>query len=391
MAPRTVALITVVFWLSLLGGLCDQNVYPSLGSLFVLELDTEYYQQEFPSIKNIYGVNRTDPITFHANLEGFPDLPQWLRYTQRSPWHSGYLYGSPIEPGRQVIEVTAYNRYTFETVKQRIIFNISPAKEVQTPFQAEFRILNWDVEEVLPPEAQLDFQGPLQDVWGPQRLTVINITSALDKGGRVPLPLPGRKEGVYIKVGSDVPFPECLLESQSPQMKQLCQDGRGNPPLSCADLLALQFHIDWCNVTLTDDSESPPTQRPERGSGILAGGGEFKPPSDTLEERNYLPDYLLTLLLPTLIALLLCALLCYIMCCRREGVEKRDAQTSEIQLVHQQTIFSNTEELRHMANTRDVPRPLSTLPMFNVRTGQRLPPMQLCEDSSRVPLILSQH
>ncbi|XP_053556069.1 alpha-sarcoglycan isoform X2 [Bombina bombina] len=372
---------------SLPGCLLEKNVYLSLGSLFVHKLDTDYFQQQFPSIQNNYDDARTDPITFRANLEGFPDLPRWLRYTQRSPKHHAYLYGSPTEPGKQVIEVTAYNRQTFETVRERIIFNIQSSTDIQIPYKAEFLILNWDVEEMLPPEAQLDFQGPLRDVWGLQRLTVINITSALDKGGRVPLPIPGMKEGVYIKLGSELPFPDCLLESKRPQNLQLCQEGR-EPLISCSTRLPEKFHIDWCNLTM--DLGSPTSQPPEVGAYELEGGGEFMPPSDSLEERNYIADYLLTLLLPTLIALLLCAVLSYIMCCRREGVEKRDAETSDIQLIHQHTIMTNTEELRHMAATRDVPRPLSTLPMFNVRTGQRVPPIQPHQDSARVPLILSQ-
>lgn len=67
--------------------------------------------------------------------------------------------------------------------------------DVPPPFRAEFLVENMDVEEMLPPEAQHNFQVPLQTVWNTQRLSIINITSALDKGGRVPLPLPGRKEG----------------------------------------------------------------------------------------------------------------------------------------------------------------------------------------------------
>lgn len=59
-----------------------------------------------------------------------------------------------------------------------------------------------------------------------------------------------------------------------------------------------------------------------------------------------------------------------------------------IQMVHHRTIRGNTEELRQMASSREVPRPLSTLPMFNVHTGERLPPQV---DSAQVPLILDQH
>lgn len=51
----------------------------------------------------------TVSVTYHAHLQGHPDLPRWLRYTQRSPRHPGFLYGSPTpeDRGHQVIEVPA--------------------------------------------------------------------------------------------------------------------------------------------------------------------------------------------------------------------------------------------------------------------------------------------
>lgn len=51
----------------------------------------------------------TVPVTYHAHLQGHPDLPRWLRYTQRSPHHPGFLYGTPTpeDRGQQVIEVSA--------------------------------------------------------------------------------------------------------------------------------------------------------------------------------------------------------------------------------------------------------------------------------------------
>ncbi|KAL8176139.1 UNVERIFIED_CONTAM: hypothetical protein K2H54_023453 [Gekko kuhli] len=75
----------------------------------------------------------------------------------------------------------------------------------------------------------------------------------------------------------------------------------------------------------------------------------------------------------------------------RTGICRILAPTVSIQMVHHHTIHGNTEELREMAGTRDVPRPLSTLPMFNVRTGERTNPMQSSRfDSAQVPLILAQ-
>lgn len=48
-------------------------------------------------------------LTYHAHLQGHPDLPRWLHYTQRSPYNPGFLYGTPTpeDRGHQVIEVPA--------------------------------------------------------------------------------------------------------------------------------------------------------------------------------------------------------------------------------------------------------------------------------------------
>lgn len=63
------------------------------------------------------------------------------------------------------------------------------------PYQADFFVKNWDVEEMLPKDAQELFQEAVGSMWDQEGLTVINITSALDRGGRVPLPIENRKEG----------------------------------------------------------------------------------------------------------------------------------------------------------------------------------------------------
>nr|XP_055113121.1 alpha-sarcoglycan isoform X2 [Symphalangus syndactylus] len=259
-----------LFWtpllLVLLAGLGDTEaqqttLHPLVGRVFVHTLDHE----TFLSLPEHVAVPPAVHITYHAHLQGHPDLPRWLRYTQRSPHHPGFLYGSatPEDRGRQVIEVTAYNRDSFDTTQQRLVLEIGDPEGPLLPYQAEFLVRSHDVEEVLPSTPASRFLSALGGLWEPGELQLLNITSALDRGGRVPLPIEGRKEGL-----------------------------------------------------------------------------------------------------------------------------KRDLATSDIQMVHHCTIHGNTEELRQMATSREVPRPLSTLPMFNVRTGERLPPRV---DSAQVPLILDQH
>ncbi|XP_074782986.1 alpha-sarcoglycan isoform X2 [Athene noctua] len=386
----------------------DDRVSSKTGAIFVHKLERELFQEAFLTGREDDGAT---PITFQAHLRDHPDLPRWLRYIQRDPHQSGYLYGCPTatELGTHTIEVLAYNRHTYETVAQRLIVTVIPAPGGEPPYQGEFLVGNRNVEELLPVATRNIFLQATAGVWEWDDLHIINITSALDRGGRVPLPIEGRKEGVYVKVGSWGTFSPCLVAAASPESRFRCSLGQ-QPLASCYDTFAPHFTIRWCNLTLVSPTCPPPhpmkhphplltitplqlqvwpnptTPGPVWGSGVLEEGGDFQPPTDA-PPQDLLPGYLVTLLVPLAVAMLLCLLLGHLMCCRREGVQKRDLETSDIQLVHHTTIHSDTEELRHMASSRDGPRPLSTLPMFNVRTGQRINPMPTPSDGARVPLL----
>lgn len=49
-----------------------------------------------------------DPMVFKCNRQSFPDLPEWLRFTQRHPYDNGFLYGTPLVDGITVIEVQTH-------------------------------------------------------------------------------------------------------------------------------------------------------------------------------------------------------------------------------------------------------------------------------------------
>ncbi|XP_048416648.1 epsilon-sarcoglycan-like [Stegostoma tigrinum] len=368
----------------------DQTVKPIVGVLFLHVLERDHYQVRFQSFQEAKGIVTNSSITFSANLDDHPDRPRWLRLTQRTAYHDGMLYGTPTleDVGQRIIKVTAYNRETYETTSQNIIVNVEQTIGLKFPYQVEFFVKNKDVEEVLVFAVQKQFMGRVQSIWDSNHLTIINITSALDRGGRVPLPIEGRKEGVYVKVGSNIPFPSCLEEEANPD--EQCDDQQ--EPVSCEDTFRPHFIIDWCNILLIDKSKPDiPDADLVPGDGVLMDGGEYNPPSNSIEDRDYYLDYVVTITVPLVIALILCLILTYIMCCRREGIEKRDGETSDIQLVHHHSIQDNTSELRDLAKSRDGIRPLSTLPMFNARTGERAPPpLPFNYDTSRVPLVLDQ-
>lgn len=63
------------------------------------------------------------------------------------------------------------------------------------PYQAEFFIKLREIEKVLPPSVQDEIRQDLRKLWHTQALEIVNISNALDRGGRVPLPLAGHFEG----------------------------------------------------------------------------------------------------------------------------------------------------------------------------------------------------
>ncbi|XP_016849822.1 epsilon-sarcoglycan isoform X3 [Anolis carolinensis] len=371
----------------------DRNVYPSAGVLFVHVLEREYFKGEFPPYPKPGELNN-DPITFNTNLMGYPDRPGWLRYIQRTPYSDGVLYGSPtIESvGKPtIIEITAYNRRTFETARHNLVINIMSAEDFPLPYKAEFFIKNMNVEEMLASEVLGDFLGAVKNVWQPERLNAINITSALDRGGRVPLPINNMKEGVYVMVGADVTFSSCLREFENPQNQLRCSQEM-EPVITCDKKFRSQFQIDWCKIYLVDKIQHVFTsQDVVHREGILPDIGEYKPPSESLKSRDYYSDFLITLAIPSAIALVLFLILAYIMCCRREGVEKRNMQTPDIQLVHHSAIQKSTKELREMSKHREIAWPLSTLPVFHPITGEIVPPVHPDSyDNTSMPLMQTQ-
>ncbi|KAJ8364684.1 hypothetical protein SKAU_G00135150, partial [Synaphobranchus kaupii] len=372
----------------------------SVGQLFVYELKRESFQSEFRTFQTDfipylthYGPITIHPMAFKCNKEKAPDLPRWLRFTQRNTSDNGFLYGTPLEEdlGRNTIEITVVNKQTYDTFRERLVINVTtPGKEM--PYQAEFFIPLREIEKVLPTTIQEDIMKDVQRMWGTENLEFVNITSALDRGGRVPLPLVGHHEGVYVKLGTEQYFSKCLLRLQSPGHRLECE-ATGKSSGDCSVCSYSSNCVDWCKSVLIDLSRPVlPTPAPTPGSGVLDVGDFYDPP-ESLPSRDFLADYLVTVIVPLVVALILCLILTYIMCCRREGVDKRDAKTPEIQLYHQRAIHSNTDELRNMAGgRRTVPQPLSTLPMFNGRTGERMPSLQrpYRSDSSQIPLIMAQ-
>uniref|UniRef100_A0A8C6SA20 Sarcoglycan, alpha n=1 Tax=Neogobius melanostomus TaxID=47308 RepID=A0A8C6SA20_9GOBI len=333
-----------------------------VGKLFTYELLRETFQGDFEPISRLYAGGYDDPIIFKCNLQNFPDLPEWLRFTQRHPYDNGFLYGTPMVPGKSIIEVWGVNKRSYQTKREILVIKII------LPYQAEFFLKLREIEKVLPPAVQSEIKADLQRLWTTEALEIVNITNALDRGGRVPLPLAGHFEGVYVKVGSERYFSNCLLKALSPDYSRQCsgadKGAKVKVPGECNFCSIPSNCITWFRSVLPDARPARPTM----GSGIIAEGGDFDPP-ESPPSRDFFPDYIVTVIVPLIIAILLCVLLLYIMFCRREGLV-----TPHLKLYHHHTILDNTDELRDMAGNR------------SVTTGERA-----ASQSDSIPLILAQH
>ncbi|KAJ0060038.1 hypothetical protein NL108_002824, partial [Boleophthalmus pectinirostris] len=264
-----------------------------------------------------------DPIIFKCKLQNFPDLPEWLRFTQRHPYDNGYLYGTPMVPGKSIIEVSLVKNVMFDYSDHVNIITICPSEKI-LPYQAEFFIKLREIEKVLPSAVQSEIKADLQRLWDTEALEIVNMTNALDRGGRVPLPLAGHFEGVYVKVGSEQYFSACLLKVLSPDHSRQCSEAdkgaKVKVPGGCNFCSIPSNCITWCKTQLFDLSiATPPPPEPTMGAGILEEGGDFDPP-ESPPSRDYFPDYIVTVIVSLIIAIVLCVLLAYVMFCRREGV-----------------------------------------------------------------------
>ncbi|XP_039243660.1 alpha-sarcoglycan isoform X1 [Pipra filicauda] len=402
----------------------DHRISSETGTIFVHELERELFQEASPT-----GSEDDDaPITFQAHLRDHPDLPRWLRYLQRDPCQPGYLYGCPTasEVGTHTIEVLAYNRRTYATVSQRLVITVIPAPGEGWAPPSCTRI---------PPRMGQGFPHGccvLPHRWGapiPGRVPggeqECGGAAARGRTGDVPAGL-GRSLGArrppghqrHLRPGPGRPRPTAHRGAQGGGVREgglpqplLPVPGVGRVPPEplplqpgpAAPRLLLRHLCPPLLHPLVQPHPAAGLAQPHdsgAGLGVRGAGGGWGFPAP---HRGAPPGPAAGV--PGDAAGATgggCAALSApgpphvlpqggsVSRGARSG-QKRDLQTSDIQLVHHTTIHGDTEELRHMAGSRDVirdvPRPLSTLPMFNVRTGQRINPMPSPRDGARVPLL----
>ncbi|MEQ2307066.1 hypothetical protein AMECASPLE_014400 [Ameca splendens] len=103
---RSWLFLSAVIAASLCGISAEIKVTIPVGRLFTYEVMREKFQNDFEPLSKLYtGLLHNVPMIFKCNKQGFPDLPEWLRFIQRHPYDNGFLYGTPTSPGKTFIEV----------------------------------------------------------------------------------------------------------------------------------------------------------------------------------------------------------------------------------------------------------------------------------------------
>nr|CBN81646.1 Epsilon-sarcoglycan [Dicentrarchus labrax] len=364
----TASRMFLVCAVSLLGANAEIKFTIPVGKLFTYELLRETFQNDFEPLSKLYAERwYDDPMIFKCNLQNFPDLPEWLRFTQRHPLDNGFLYGTPTSPGKSVIEIYAFNNRSYDTTRQILVIKVIAEKML--PYQAEFFIKLREIEKVLPSPVQDEIQQDLQKLWNTEALEIVNISNALDRGGRVPLPLAGHFEGVYVKVGSEKYFSNCLLKVLTSEHQKQCSSGaRVKVPGGCNFCSIPSNCITWCKTELFDlTKQEPAPPAPTMGSGIVEAGGDFDPP-ESPPSRDFFPDYIVTVIVPLILAIILCILLAYIMFGRREGVYASVLNLANKEMIYKVIVmkgqFTTLQKIFPHLHLWDFMQPMQWIPLW---------------------------
>ncbi|GAB6019327.1 hypothetical protein CHUAL_000921 [Chamberlinius hualienensis] len=305
-------------------------------------------------------------VKYRPSLLSMPDLPSWIKFIHSDDNHDGYLYGIPSRMGSSVVEVVATNLETYMISRKLIRLQVNP-RSTMARYEVQMKFSNYNVDEIFV-EDRLERLMEIfaKRLWKTQ-VYITLVDSAVQLGGRRP-PNPKEKDGVIVRIGSTIDF---TMELKNLNREVLTIRNREPCAKDFKNTLAERFFreenfiSDWCGFKLIYDNQLTDNAQVLSYSPILLQSDEFQPPDRVIPiNPQRLVDFLMCLILPTVLALILAAVLSWIMFGRREGVEKRNKQTPNIQMVQYASIHRASANLRGMNNTRanNGPTPLVTTP-----------------------------
>ncbi|XP_062552931.1 epsilon-sarcoglycan isoform X3 [Armigeres subalbatus] len=328
------------------------DVYVS--ELFSLRVEPRMFNWTFQGL--------TEQFQYRPSLEGYPDLPSWVRYMYSGEYHSGFLYGTPPERTADTkvpIEIIALNKQTYETKRIVLILSVHRKPPPRNVIQMKIDNLNW--VHMMDPGRIENLKNIFRnDLWQESRqdLHIIFMDSAVKLGARLPL-RPQQREGVVVHLGSRADFSSRLLELQE-EVKPLYKIASCNYKRTSVQTTFENsgFKLDWCAFKLhaaDDDITAMPhhpheSHKPAKGSELSTLRRSDKwdaPMKSEVPERNYSDEFAVSFAIPGMIFAVLLSVLTVILCFQHEKLhEYRPAQP--VQMVQYSQPVQSTGTLKSL-------------------------------------------
>ncbi|XP_065075722.1 epsilon-sarcoglycan isoform X2 [Ochlerotatus camptorhynchus] len=307
------------------------DVYVS--ELFSLRVEPRMFNWTFQGL--------TEQFHYRPSMEGYPDLPSWVRYMYSSEYHSGFLYGTPPErtaDSKVPIEIIALNKQTYETKRIVLILSVHRKPPPRNVIQMKIDNLNW--VHMMDPGRIENLKNIFRnDLWQESRqdLHIIFMDSAIKLGARLPL-RPQQREGVVVHLGSRADFSGRLLDLQE-EVKPLYKIASCNYKRTSVQTTfeSSGFKLDWCAFKLhaaDDDITAMPhhpheSYKPVKGSELSTLRRSDKwdaPMKSEVPERNYSDEFAVSFAIPGMIFAVLLSVLTVILCFQHEKLRDDDSE-----------------------------------------------------------------
>lgn len=251
---------------------------------------------------------------------------------------------------------------TFES--SRVLLNIEvqqPANDTLPQYHMVLVIQNLNIEDIMNLTVQQKLIEGASSFWGQgSAVSIYEVKSAQQLGLRNVIPDRNAKEGVQV-VLSSTQLPSSQLREDVQGVS--CDDEDANPIPTLQQEFTDLFKVQWCEVSFKTITTRNIT---EEATSPIFLGGEFYTPPLAVEDSSDFIGFLLIVVVPSVILLAFVFVLICLMFCNRQGIQKRNQKTPEIQLAHHNMIRQASQELRSLSNRRDGgPTPVgSNTPQF---------------------------
>ncbi|XP_050293300.1 epsilon-sarcoglycan [Anthonomus grandis grandis] len=264
---------------------------------------------------------RRDQFSYKAALVDSPDLPSWINYVFSERYHSGFLYGVPHSKAVVALEVVGLNKKNYETRVEPLNIIVQDKLKL-AKYEVHMKIDNLNVVDMFDVERMDSLKEIFTSyLWknSESDLYVTFLESAVEMGARKPLN-PNEGEGVIVRLGSEFPFSQELLELQV-EVKPLYKISPCPRDFKRTSVERYfrdaGFALDWCSFRLPQRDLNDTLNKPEADK-IESSNDQTEEKTfmyrDNIPVRTYQKALVTAIALPMMIMTLLVLGLTFILC-----------------------------------------------------------------------------